>query len=209
MGNITYCIIDETDPFDEFECEGEVIRTFFLTSPVFDFHHSQELIRSKADTESKLKNNPQKLFNILHFAAHGTYFRKTKRKLDYSVIYQKRGKRVKEIFRPDTIVRAELQADVFVSTCCQTFNDSFIEIIHGYGEINNFIAPENSPLTGDTIIFSLMFYNELIGGITLSQKEIKDKAIIDAFAITNKAYKSYRGEGSFKLYNYSEDMFYE
>lgn len=208
MGNITYCIIDEADPLEEFECEGEVIRTFFLTSPVFHFKHSQGLIQSKTDIESRLKRNPQKFFNILHFAAHGTYSKKTKWKLDYSVISQKRNRRVKEIFRPDTIVRAELQADVFLSTCCQTFNKSFIEIINGYGEINNFIAPKNSPIIGDTIIFSLMFYNELIRRISLRQKEIKDHAIIDAFLMANKAYKIYEGEGNFNLYNYSENMIY-
>jgi hypothetical protein len=35
MGKITYCIVDETDPSDVFECEGEVIRTFFSTMPIF------------------------------------------------------------------------------------------------------------------------------------------------------------------------------
>lgn len=145
MGKITYCIIDETDPFDEFECEGEVIKTFFSTSPVFDFRNSLELIRPRIDIENKLKNTHKKLFNILHFAAHGAYFMKTKRTLDYSVIYQKRGKREKEIFRPDTIVRAELQADVFLSTCCQTFNNYFIEMIKGYKNIHNFIAPKDIP----------------------------------------------------------------
>lgn len=30
MGKITYCIVDETDPEEVFECEGDVIRTFFV-----------------------------------------------------------------------------------------------------------------------------------------------------------------------------------
>lgn len=201
MGKITYCIVDETDPSEEFECEGEVIKTFFGTSPIFDFEDRLELIQQKADIENELKKDSPRLFNIFHFSAHGAYFNKNKKELDYSCIYRKRGKQEIEIFRPDTIVRSELQADVFLSTCCQTFNDHFIEIIKGYGQIYNFIAPEDSPDTGDTIIFSLMFYNELIRRITLSQKEIKDKAILDAFMITKKAYKSYNGEGNFKLYN--------
>lgn len=44
MGKIKYCIIDETDPLDEFECEGEVIKTFFSTGPVFDSVNSLKLI---------------------------------------------------------------------------------------------------------------------------------------------------------------------
>jgi hypothetical protein len=201
MGKITYCIVDETDPSMEFECEGKVIKTFFETSPVFDFDDSLELIQQEADIENELKKESPRLFNIFHFSAHGAYFNKNKHELDYSCIYRKRGKQEIEIFRPDTIVRAQLQADVFLSTCCQTFNEHFIETLKGYKEVFNFIAPEDEPLTGDTIVFSLMLYNELINQITLSQKEIKDKDIINAFKITNKAYKSYNGQGNFKLYN--------
>lgn len=204
MGKINYCIVDETDPSDEFECEGEVVKTFFRTSPIFDFKDSLELIQQKADVENELKKDSPRLFNIFHFSAHGAYFKKNKKELDYSCIYRTRGNQAIEIFRPDTIVRAKLQADVFLSTCCQTFNDHFIEIIEGYGQIYNFIAPEDSPDTGDTIIFSLMFYNELIRRITLAQEEIKDKAIHDAFKKTNKAYEKYEGAGNFKLLTFKK-----
>lgn len=209
MGKITYCIVDETDPDGDFECEGDVIGTFFSTSPVFDYANSRELIRQKAKVEDKLKNDSQKLFNIFHFAAHGAYFEKNKQQLDYACIYRTKGKQAIEIFRPDTIVRAGLQADVFLSTCCQTFNDHFIDIIENYKGIYNFIAPKDSPSSGDTIIFSLMFYNELLRLITKSQKEIKDNDIIDAFSLTKKAYKSYEGTGNFNLFNHSKNEIYE
>lgn len=199
MGKITYCIVDETDPSDVCECEGEVIRTFFSTMPIFDEKNSRVLIRQKGDIEDMLENDTRNFFNIFHLAAHGKYDEKNKQQLDYSSVYRKRGKQEVEIFRPDTIVIAELQADVFLSTCCQTFNDHFIKIIKGYGEIYNFIAPEDCPEAGDTIIFSLMFYNDLIRRITLAQKGIKDKDIYDAFKITNEAYKKYGGTGNFKI----------
>lgn len=209
IGNITYCIIDVTDPRDEFECEGRVIETFFSTSDDFDFKKSHALIRPKADLKKKLKSFHQDSFNIFHFAAHGIYFKKTKQKLDYTAIYQKRGKREVEVFRPDTIVRLGLKSDVFISTSCETFNDYFLEIIRGYGGIKNFIAPIDSPISGETIIFSLMFYNELIREIASNQKEIKDKEILKSFRLTKKGYKSYRGKGNFKLYNYDLNRIYE
>jgi len=201
MGKITYCIIDETDPRDEFECEGEVIRTFFSTSPKFDLKNSRAYIRPKRDIVNKLMNDSQSLLNIFHFSAHGAYHQRKKKELDYSCIYRKRGNQWVEIFRPDTIVRVNLRAEVFLSTCCQTFNDYFIEIIFGYGGIANFIAPQNTPFIRDTTIFSLMFYNELLNRITSSQKVMKPRAVIDSFKITNKAYKAYKGEGRFLLYN--------
>lgn len=129
--------------------------------------------------------------------------------MDYSAIYQKRGKKEVEIFRPDTIVRLELKADVFISTNCDTFNNYFLEIIKGYGGIRNFIAPVDSPISGDTIVFSLMFYNDLIREISSKQKAIKDKEILKAFRTTKRAYKSYKGEGDFKLYNNEFKKIYE
>lgn len=199
MKKITYYIVDETDPDVDYECEGEVIRSFFKTSPVFDSVNSRALIRPKARLEEKLKTDSRKLFNIFHLAAHGAYFDENKQQLGYACIYRTRGKQVIEIFRPDTIVRAGLNADVFLSTCCQTFNDHFLDIIENYEGIKNFIAPEEDPLSGDTIVFSLMFYNELLRQITKSQKEIKNDDIFYAFSLTNKAYKSYGGTGNFKI----------
>ena len=208
-GRINYYIVDETDPYDEFECEGKVVETFFSTSPIFNLKNSRSVIRPKSDVEAKLKRETRRLLNIFHLAAHGAYYRKTRNKLDYSCIYGKRGKKEREIFRPDTIVRAELQADLFLSTCCNTFNDFFLEEMNGYGEVYNFIAPKDDPLIGDTTIFSLMFYNELLRQIKISQKQIPDDEIRKAFQITNKAYKSYKGIGKFRLYNYHDDRVYE
>jgi hypothetical protein len=208
-GRITYYIVDATDPRDEFECEGEVVRTFFSTSPVFDIDNSPTLIQSESNIENRLKRDTRRFFNVFHLAAHGAYFKRTKKMLDYSCIYGKRGKQEREIFRPDTLVRVKLQADLFLSTCCNTFNDYFLEEINGYGEVYNLVAPRDDPLTGDTIIFSLMFYNELIRRIRVSQKQIPNDEIKKAFQVTNKAYKAYKGLGRFALYNCQDDRVYE
>ena len=208
-GNLTYLIVDVTDPDDQFECEGKVVNTFFSTTDVFNFKRSYALIRPRTDLKKRIKSFPRSNFNIFHLTAHGIYYKKTKKRLDYTAIYQKRGKREIEIFRPDSIVRLRLKADLFISTNCETFNDYFLEVIKGYGGIRNFIAPVDSPISGDTIVFSLLFYNDLIREISTNQKEIKDKEILKAFRITKRAYKSYNGEGEFKLYNNESNKTYE
>lgn len=207
-GKISYCLIDGTNPAEVFECEGKVVKAFFDTSPVFDRKYSQAFIQPKGNIRDKSSRWFYFPFNIFHLAAHGTYFRKTKNQLDYSVIVQQRGKREVEIFAHDTVVRSMLQADVFLSTCCNTFNDPFVEVLAGYGYIKNFIAPKDAPSSGDTIIFSLMFYNELLRRVKPTQKEIEDDDVIDAFKLTNRAYRSYHGKGSFKLYNCRDVMTY-
>jgi len=207
-GNLNHLIIDVTDPSDQFECEGKVIQTFFSTTDVFNFQKSKVLIRPKTDLRRKIKSFSRSDFNIFHLAAHGIYYRKTKQKLDYTAIYQKRGKREIEVFRPDTIVRLRLMSDLFLSTCCETFNDYFLEVIKGYGGVNNFIAPVDSPISGDTIIFSLLFYNSLIRDISRNQKRVLDPEIRRAFGHAKKAYQSYPGKGDFRLYCHTEDKIY-
>ncbi len=200
-GRITYCIIDETDPLDEFECEGSIVKDFFCTSPVFDRKASLALIRRKIDLERKLAKNPQKLFSIFHLAAHGRYFARTRTRLAFPTITGRRNGREFEILRPDSLVVTKLKADVLLSTCCDSFNERFIGVLRGYGAIRNYIAPVDDPQPGDTIVFALMFYNQLIRDIRVSQKQVGDEQIRKAFETARVAYVSYSGCGTFRLYN--------
>lgn len=194
LAKMTYCIFDETDPRDEFECEGSVVDSFFRTSPIFRLRRSFAFLQRNIDPIRKL---PSPFYNIVHFAAHGTYFKRSKRKLDYSVLY---GRSKRDLFRPDSLVRTQLQVDLFVSTCCETYNSPWIEILRGYGDIYNYIAPRGRPLIGDTVVFSLMLYNDLIRQIRRSATEIQDDAIIASFKIANEAYRAYKGQGDFRLF---------
>ena len=61
-------------------------------------------------------------------------------------------------------------------------------------------------MIGDTVVFSLMLHNELIRRIRIGQREIPYVvAVRESFRVANKAYKAYKGEGSFCLYNARED----
>jgi hypothetical protein len=204
MGKINYLIIDETDPAHEFECEGDVIETFFSTSKAFNFKKCKKHIHSKTDLEDWLRREKMQSFNIVHLAAHGRYRPKSGTELDYSAVYRQRGSIEKEIFRPDTIVRACLEADLLVSTCCETFNDHFLGVLNGYGGVANFIAPQGDPYIGDTIVFSLMLYNGLIREVGYLKNKLSDKSIRESFKIAQKGYKAYQGEGDFKLYSWNK-----
>jgi len=207
MRGINYCIIDQTDPNEEFECEGDVLETYFGTSNGINGRRSLSLIRKKVNVERSLRNWKARPFNILHLAAHGNYIKRNTRKMDSSPIY--RGQSAVEIFRPDTLVRAKVECDVFMSTCCLSFNEYFLEVIEGYGGVRNFIAPKGEPFLGDTIVFALMFYNGLIYRVRAGQREIKDKDILEAFRKANQAYIVYGGEGSFRLYNSERGRVYK
>jgi hypothetical protein len=160
---MNYCLIDESDPNDFLECEGHVLQTFLASSGLFNHKKNLELIRKNNHIENSLKRNKDNYFNIVQFSAHGGYEPPTKTKIGYSNIVKRRGNREDiEIFRPDSIVRTGLKADVFLSTNCQTFNPLFLDIIKNYHGISNFIAPVNSPYIGNTLIFSMMFYNLLL-----------------------------------------------
>ncbi|MBL7919383.1 MAG: hypothetical protein JNJ40_03650 [Bacteroidia bacterium] len=144
---MNYLLIDKSDPNDFLECEGDVLKTFFTSSQLFDKKRCLELIRKKSHIENTLKKNKDNYFNIVQFSAHGTYKAQNRKGLDYSAILERVGNRKDiEIFRPDSIVRTGLQADVFFSTNCQTFNPLFIDVIKHYKGISNFIAPVNSPV---------------------------------------------------------------
>jgi hypothetical protein len=121
--------------------------------------------------------------------------------MDYSALYKKQGRNQIETFRADSIVRTGLKADVIVCTCCQTFNPVFLEVIANYHGVSNFIAPVGQPQIGNTMVFSIMFYNKLLREIKKISKVIPDKAIIKAFEVTKKAYKSYVSDEDFRLYN--------
>lgn len=201
MAGINYAIIDDSDPDDEFEIEGEIFKSFFSTSHRLNFKDSIEIITPIDRVENQLRKAKQKYYNIIHLGAHGYYKKETKGQMDYTAIYQKRGNKQKEIFRADSIVRTGLKADILLSTCCQTFNPAFLEIITNYQGVSNFIAPVGQPLIGNTMVFSMMFYNKLLREIKPISNAIPDKVIINAFKITKKAYKSYVSNEDFRLYN--------
>jgi hypothetical protein len=199
---MNYCLIDESDPNDFLECEGHVLQTFFASSGLFNHKKNLELIRKNNHIENSLKRNKDNYFNIVQFSAHGGYDAPTRTKLAYTNIVKRRGnKKDIEIFRPDSIVRTGLKADLFLSTNCQTFNPMFIDIIKNYHGISNFIAPVNSPFIGNTLIFSMMFYNLLLRKIKCNAVRISDDSIIEAFLITKKTYLKYGTKDDFRLYN--------
>ncbi|MGQ0826978.1 MAG: hypothetical protein ACT4ON_01155 [Bacteroidota bacterium] len=198
---MNYLLIDESDPGDIFECEGEVLKTFFASTRIFNSKHNQELIRKNSHVEQILKAKQNNYFNIVQFSAHGNYTVKTKNNLDYSAIIKRRGCNNTEIFRPDSIVRTGLRADVFLSTNCKTFNPVFIDVIRHYKGVSNFIAPINSPYIGNTLIFSMMFYNLLLRKIRINTRKIPDDTVITAFKQAKASYKRYNSEEDFRLYN--------
>ena len=198
---MNYCLIDESDPEDLFECEGHVLKTFFASSNLFTSQQNLELIRKSKSIESALKKFKTNYFNIVQFSAHGTYQPPTKTKLDYSTIVRRKGNKDIEIFRPDSIVRTGLKADVFISTNCETFNPLFIDVIRNYKGISNFIAPVNSPYIGNTLIFSMMFYNILLRKIRKNSTKITDNNIIESFKRAKNSYKKYNSKEDFRLYN--------
>lgn len=199
---MNYCLIDESDPNDFLECEGSVLKTFFASSGIFNNKHNLELIRKNQHIENRLMRNKNNYFNIVQFSAHGGYEAPTKTKLAYTNIVKRNGNKEDiEIFKPDSIVRTGLKADIFLSTNCQTFNPIFIDIIKNYPGVSNFIAPANRPFIGDTLIFSLMFYNQLLRKIRSNTTKISDNYIVDAFKTTNNAYKKYNSVDEFRLYN--------
>ena len=207
-GKITYCIIDETDPSEEFECEGKVIEQFFKTSPLFEPSNCISRIQKNVDVENFIRSRTTGVFHIFHLAAHGAYYRKGKGRLDYSVILSRRGKEEREIFRHDTIVRSGLEADVFVSTCCQSFNDAFLDTLEHYEKVWNFIAPAREPLIGETILFSLLFYNDLLRNTKLSASWVKDDTVKRSFLKARKAFLAYGVTGDFRLYVQAENREY-
>ncbi len=149
-------------------------------------------------------------FNIFHLAAHGASYRQTKNKLDYSLILSRRGRHEVEIFAPEMLVRLQIDADVLLSTCCDTFSPPFVELIKGYdNHIGNFIAPVSDSWPGDATVFSIMFYNRLLSALRPPQKKISDSAIVEAFTSANRGYKSYGGNSTFRLYSFDDDKTYE
>lgn len=208
MGRINYLIIDETDPGEKFECEGAVVEKFFSASRAFSLKKSTSRVHRKSDLEGWLKRRQPQSFNIIHLAAHGHYLPKTGEEMDYSTVCRRRGSSEKEIFRPDTVVRAALEADLMVSTCCETFNEHFLGVLSGYGGVANFIAPKGEPYIGDTVIFSLMLYYGLIGTVGFLRRGLTDKAVLESFKAAQKGYKAYQGSGQFKLYNWKKDKIY-
>ena len=205
---MNYLLVDESDPSDYFECEGAILKTFFASAKMFSTKQSLELIRSNKDIELSLKRNKTNYFNIVQFSAHGFYNTGFKTQLDYSGIVKRRGNKDIEIFRPDSIVRTGLQADVFVSTNCQTFNPLFIDVIKNYKGIANYIAPVNSPYIGNTLIFSMMFYNTLLRNVRINTTKINDKNIIEAFQLTKKSYRRYNKDEDYRLYNCKTNKVY-
>ena len=205
---MNYCLIDESDPSDFLECEGDVLKTFFKSSGAFTERNNLELIRKGIDIEKRIKSHKTQQFNIVQFSAHGTFTKRTKTKLDYSTIIRRKGNRDIEIFRPDSIVRTGLKADLFLSTNCQTFNPQFIDLLKHYKGVSNFIAPVNSPYIGDTLVFTMMFYNLLLRKVR-SNSIISDKAIIASFISTNKSYKKYNSVDKFLLFNSKEDKIFQ
>ncbi|MDF2451911.1 MAG: hypothetical protein K0S26_1415 [Bacteroidota bacterium] len=207
---MNYCLIDESDPDDFLECEGHVLKTFFASSGIFCAKQSLELIRKDNHIENSLKRNKTNYFNIVQFSAHGGYQQPTRTKLAYTSIVKRRGnKKDVEIFRPDSIVRTGLEADIFLSTNCQTFNPMFIDTFRHYKGISNFIAPVNSPYIGNTLIFSIMFYNTLLRKVGSTNSRISDKSIIEAFLQCNAGYKKYCPIDQFRLYNQKTNKIYK
>lgn len=201
---MNYCLIDESDPKDFLECEGEVLSTFFNSSGLFYKGNNLELIRQNKHIEECIKRKRNKYYNIVQFSAHGNYFKGTKKQLDYTTIVQRRyNKEDVEIFRPDSIVRTGLEADLFFSTNCQTFNPHFIDIIKNYGRISNFIAPANSPCIGNTLVFTMMFYNRLLRLTRTNAIKLSDENILKSFLQTKKSYKKYNDTEDFRLYNFN------
>ncbi len=199
---MNYCLIDESDPKDFLECEGDVLKTFFASSGIFDNENNLELIRKNKHIENRLMRNRNNCFNIVQFSAHGGYDAPTRTKLAYTnIVKRRRNKKDIEIFRPDSIVRAGLKADLFFSTNCETFNPMFIDIFKNYHGISNFIAPVNSPYIGNTLIFAMMFYNLLLRKVRKNSSKISDKSIIEAFLMAKKSYKKYNSTEIYKLYN--------
>lgn len=198
---MNYLLIDESDPDDLFECEGKVFKTFFESAQLFNPKQSLELIHKNKDIELSLKRNKIKYFNIVQFSAHGFYDTGIKSQLEYTGMVKRRGNKDIEIFRPDSIVRTGLQADLFISTNCQTFNHLFIDTIKNYKGVSNYIAPVNSPYIGNTLIFSMMFYNLLLKRIRANAVRISDENIIESFKLAKLSYKKYNGDEDYRLYN--------
>ena len=203
---MNYCIIDESNPEDYFECEGHVLKTFFKSSGIFQIRNSIEVMRTGQNIEHFLKAKRNKEYNIVHFGAHGDYMQGTKRKLDYSAYYGLiKGNRA-EIFKHDSVVRVGLKANIFLSTNCKTFNTAFIDIIRNYDGIKNYIAPVDSPYIGDTLIFSLMFYNKILR--VSPSKLLNDNTIIDCFKEVKRSFIKCHRLGDFKLYNHNTNKIY-
>lgn len=198
---MNYLLIDESDPADSFECEGKVLKPFFASTKLFREKQNLELLHKGRNVENALKRNKTNYFNLVHFSAHGTYNRSTKTQLDYSVIVQRRKGKDIEIFRPDSVVRTGLMADVFLSTNCQSFNPLFVDVLKNYQGISNYIAPVNSPYIGNTLIFSMMFYNTLLRRIRKNANHISDEIAIDSFQETKRCYSKYNKEEDFRLFN--------
>ena len=207
---MNYLLVDESDPNDFLECEGDVLKTFFSSSGLFNKKENLELIRNCDHVEKRLKKNKNNYFNIVQFSAHGTYENATRTRLDYTTIVKRRGEKEDiEIFRPDSIVRTGLQADIFLSTNCQTFNPLFIDTLKHYKGISNFIAPVNSPYIGNTLVFSMMFYNLLLRRIKTKSTKITDDSIINAFLNAKASYRRYNKTEDFRLFNSCEKKIYK
>lgn len=207
---MNYCLIDESDSNDFLECEGDVLKTFFKSSGAFLEKNNLELIRKGVNIEKRIKTHKTQSFNIVQFSAHGTYKKPTRTKLEYSGIIRRKGNnRDVELFRPDSIVRTGLKADLFFSTNCQTFNPQFIDLLRHYKGISNFIAPVNSPYIGNTLVFSMMFYNSLYRKIKSNSSKINDLDIITSFKRTSKAFKKYQINEEYRLYNCKKDIIYK
>lgn len=206
---MNYLLVDESDPDDFLECEGDVLKAFFESAKLFNIKESLELIRKGKHIEESIKKNKTQHFNVVQFSAHGNYSKRTKTMLDYSSIVKRRGSNDIEIFRPDSIVRTGLQADIFLSTNCQTFNSQFVEVIKNYKGVSNFIAPVNSPYIGNTLIFSMMFYNSLLRKIRVGAAKVNDKSIIESFLLAKSSYKIYNCNEDFRLYNCKHNKVYK
>ena len=188
-------------PNDWLECEGHVLKTFFESFKLFNEKQSLVSIRKTSQIELSLKKHADNYFNMVHISAHGFYKHNTKTHLDYSYIVQRRGNKDIEIFRPDSIVRTGLKADIILSKNCQTFNPVFIDVIKNYKGVSNFIAPVNSPYIGNTLVFSMMFYNLLLRTIRKNTVRISDENIIASFKLAKLAYSKYNSREDYRLYN--------
>jgi hypothetical protein len=87
---MNYCLIDESDPADYFECEGAVLKTFFKSSKLFNVRQNLELIHTNKNIEESIVKHNSQYFNIIQFSAHGFYRTGTKSTLFTSGMVKRR-----------------------------------------------------------------------------------------------------------------------
>ena len=70
-------------------------------------------------------------------------------------------------------------------------------------------APVNSPYIGNTLIFSMMFYNLLLRKIRKNAVRISDESIIASFKLAKIAYSKYNSKEDYRLYNRNSDKVFK